>query len=137
MSLPATQSPEYLYEIYKNPTQYIDEPDVYAEFVHDLVLYNLTNALDADKFIPELAQRFKRHAFIQEIVSFIERKGSVRFGEINGWITEQCTDKPTPYRWNLKRSTNRLYNWLSYFYEEITWDIPGSHSQVIYWNDNN
>jgi len=134
LSLPASQSPEQLYKFYKDPSQYIDETDAYAAFVHDLVLYNLITDFDDDKFFLELAQNFKRHLFIQEIVAFIEQEGSVRFGKMNGWITEQCTDRPTPYRWELKGSTNKLYNWLDYFIEEITWDIPGSHSQVIYWD---
>jgi hypothetical protein len=55
---------------------------------------------------------------------------------VNDWIYQHCSDVPLPYKWEMKRNTNFLYNWLSYFYDEITWDIPGSHSQVIYWDKN-
>ena len=69
-------------------------------------------------------------------VDYIKEKKSVRFGEMNDWITSNCIDNPTPYRWEIKPTTNKLYDWLSFFYEKIYWDIPGSHSQVIYWKNN-
>ena len=67
----------------------------------------------------------------------IKNERSARFGQVNEWITELCSDKPTPYRWELKSSTNKLYDWLDYFFDEISWDVPGRHSQVIYWDESN
>jgi len=133
LSLPAIQSPIDLYKIYQNPEQFIDESDTYAAFVHDILLYEIPLNLNSEDFFSRLDENFKDHFFIRAISTFIENEGSVRFGRVNSWLTDQCSDKPAPYRWELKSSTNKLYNWLDHFYEEITWDVPGSHSQVIYW----
>ncbi|MBL09233.1 MAG: hypothetical protein CL402_01735 [Acidiferrobacteraceae bacterium] len=133
LSLPATQSPEQLFSIYQDPLAFHGDGDLYASFVHDIALYNLLSNLDRDEFFLHLGSNFESHPFIKAVVAFIKDEGSVHFGKMNGWITERCSEKPTPYRWQLKPSTNRLYDWLVYFFEEITWDQP-KHSQVIYWN---
>ena len=137
LSLPAIQSPNKLYEIYQSPENFKDVENLYAAFVHDLVLYNVPTSITRDAFFKKLGENFKTHSFIQKIVSHIKEKGSARFGQVNGWITEMCSDKPTPYKWELKSNTNKLYDWLDYFFEEIHWDVPGKHSQVIYWNKSN
>jgi PLD-like domain len=133
LSLPATQSPNQLYEIYERPDKFKDEEDLYAAFVHDLVLYDVSNDVSREDFFQQLGKNFKAHLFVQKIVGLIKREGSARFGKVNEWITEHCSDNPTPYTWELKESTNKLYNWLDYFFDEIHWDRP-NYSQVIYWN---
>lgn len=133
LSLPAIQSPEQLYEIYKDPNKYQNEGDLYCAFVHDIVLYEIDMGLDHDAFFDQLRMHFKSHPFIKAISSFIEEKRSVGFGEMNNWITTNCSDKPTPYRWELKSSTNRLYDWLAYYFEEISWNRK-NYSQIIHWN---
>ena len=137
LSLPAVQSPGKLYEIYQSPEKFKDEEDLYAAFVHDLVLYDVPTGITRDDFFQLLGTNFKRHSFVQKIVGLIKDEGSAAFWQVNGWITELCSDKPTPYRWELKSNTNKLYDWLDYFFEEIHWDVPGKHSQVIYWNKSN
>tara|TARA_B100000315_G_scaffold260324_1_gene320865 strand:- start:2449 stop:3435 length:987 start_codon:yes stop_codon:yes gene_type:complete len=134
-SLPAIQSPSKLYEIYQSPEKFKDEEDLYAAFVHDLVLYDVPTGTTQDEFFKKLGENFKTHPFVQKIVNLIEKEGSARFGQVNGWITELCSDRPTPYRCELKSSTNKLYDWLDYFFEEIHWGVPGRHSQVIYYSN--
>ena len=134
-SLPAVQSPEKLYEIYQNPDLFKNYDDLFSAFVHDITLYNIASGLEEEEFFKELIVNFKEHPFIKVVSSFVKEEGSVRFGQMNSWITNHCSDKPTPYRSDLKTSTNKLYDWLKCFFEEIDWDIPGAHSQVIYWND--
>jgi len=133
LSLPAIQSPVELYKIYKDPELYINEPDTYAAFVHDIVLYDIPLNLNSEDFYSTLGKNFKDHPFTKATSLFIRNEGSLRFGKLNSWITNLCSDKPVPYRWELKSSTNKLYDWLDYFYNEISWNIPGDHSQVIYW----
>ena len=133
LSLPAIQSPIDLYKIYQNPERFIDESDTYAAFVHDILLYDIPLNLDSGDFFYRLGESFKDHVFIRAISAFIENEGSVRFGKVNAWITEHCSDKPVPYRSELKLTTNKLYDWLGYFYDEVSWSIPGNHSQVIHW----
>jgi hypothetical protein len=135
LSLPAIQSPTLLYEIYQNPDKFKDEEDLYAAFVHDLVLYDVSNGISREVFFQQLGKNFKTHLFVQKIVGLIKREGSARFGEVNGWITECCSDNPTPYRWELKENTNYLYDWLAYYFDEIHWNRP-NHTQVIYWDSD-
>ena len=132
-SLPAIQSPEKLYEIYLNPEQFRDDEDLYESYLHDLILYQMPTELSREDFLRHLKNNFKNHPFVSAVSDFIKSKGSLGFGTMNGWITEHCADNPTPRRWEIKCTTNRLYDWLAYFFDEITWDRP-NYSQVIYWN---
>ena len=80
-----------------------------------------------------MEQNFKAHPFIITAVDYVKKNKSVRFGEMNNWIKSNCSDTPTPYRWEIKSTTNKLYDWLKFFYDEIDWNIPGKRSQIIYW----
>ncbi len=129
-SLPFVQSPELLWHYYSD--------DIYGEsrasYIHDLVLYSVDEPnLTRDEFFCRLNVSFKNHPFISSLASMIRHRRSLHFGAVNSWLTEKCSDQPVPFRWELKPVTNRLYNWLEYFFEEISWDRP-NHSQVIYWN---
>tara|TARA_Y100000588_G_scaffold107970_1_gene118307 strand:- start:9852 stop:10826 length:975 start_codon:yes stop_codon:yes gene_type:complete len=132
-SLPAVQSPEKLYEIYQDPDAFKNDDELFSAFVHDISLYEIASGLGEEQFLGQLGINFRKHPFSQAISEFVKESGSARFGEINQWITDQCSDNPTPYRWEIKETTNKLYDWLDYFFEEITWDVPGARSQVIYW----
>ena len=132
-SLPAIQSPEKLYEIYQSPGSFKDDDELFSAFVHDISLYKVASGLTEDQFFEQLRSGFKSHPFTASVADFVKDKGSARFGEMNAWITAQCSDNPTPYRWEIKQTTNKLYDWLDYFFQEITWDVPGARSQVIYW----
>lgn len=134
-NLPATQSPEKLYEIYENPDVFKDDDDLLSACVHDINLYKIDLGLDKEKFIYKLGSGFQKDPFIQAVVGYIKEKDSVRSDEMNAWITSQCSDNPTPYRWEIKEATNKLYDWLSYYFQEITWDVPEAHSQVIYYKN--
>ena len=134
-SLPAVQSPEKLYEVYQTPDSFKHEEELLSTFVHDLTLYSIASGLDEKEFYKELEQNFKAHPFVQAVASFVKECESVHFGKMNDWITENCSDNPTPYRWEIKPTTNKLYDWLQYFFDEIYWDIPGVRSQVIYWKN--
>lgn len=132
LSLPAVQSPEKLYEIYLKPEAYRDDEDLYDAYVHDVILYDIAHGLNREEFFHHLTANFKGQAFVEAVAAFIQSEGSIHFGGMNAWITEHCSDNPTPRRWEIKSTTNRLYDWLAYFFNEITWDRP-KHSQVIYW----
>ena len=134
LSLPSSPNPELLFQFYQAPNKNDDADTEAAAFMHDLTLYQIPPSLGREEFFSTLAERFKNHAFIQAIVQLIQGEGSARFGLVNEWLTANCSDKPTPFRWEMKIVTHRLYEWLEYFFREITWDVPGDHSMVIYWN---
>ena len=133
-ALPATESPEVLYQFYSakmDPRQKMQEA---AECTHDIVVYSIPSGLDEAEFYVFLGKSFKSHPFIAELVAYIQSAESIRFGAINAWITDRCSDTPRPYRHDLKTTTKHLYNWLASYYDEVTWDTP-NYSMVIYWNN--
>ena len=133
-SLPAAQSPGKLYEIYRNPNAFKHDDDLLSAFIHDITLYNIPYGLSENEFLDQLGKNFKANRFTKAVSFYVKENKSSRFGAMNAWITSQCSDRPTPYRWEIKDTTNKLYNWLACFFEEITWEVPGARSQVIYWN---
>lgn len=132
LSLPTTDSPSELYALYTSKEP-IPAANVTA-FMHDIALYNVLPGMEEDTFYSYLCNNFKSQPFIQAIVELIREAGSARFGLVNEWLQSNCSDKPTPYRWELKPATRRLYDWLEHFYEEISWDRP-RHSMVIRWKE--
>jgi len=132
LSLPATESPSRLHALYAS-----DEPipaGSVAAFMHDISLYRVPPGLQEDVFYAFLRESFIGQPFTQAIVALVKATGSARFGLVNEWLQTNCSDKPTPYRWELKPATRRLYSWLQHFYEEVSWDRP-HHSMVIRWTD--
>ena len=132
LALPATDNPQTLHKAYAHLSSLpaVDAP----AFYHDLALYDLPIGLRADEFYDLLRLAFVSHPFTLAIVALISDEGSARFGLVNQWLQDNCSDRPTPYRWELKPATRRLYDWLEYFYDEISWDRP-HHSMVIRWQD--
>lgn len=136
LSLPSSPNPEELFRFYEAPEEVGSGDAEVAAFMHDLVLYRIPEGLDRVAFFQILRERFVNHAFTRAIVSLIQEERSARFGLVNEWMTTNCSDKPTPYRWEMKSVTRRLYDWLDYFFPEISWDVPGAHSMVIRWSDS-
>lgn len=131
-SLPASETPADLWGFYSGASGEKSEEAV-KKAIHDIVLYKIPDRLKRDDFYAHLNLNFKSSKFINKIVLFIKEQKSCRFGAVNDWIHSNCSDVPLPYRWEIKKNTRVLYNWLAYFYDEITWNIPGKRSQVIYW----
>lgn len=139
LSLPASEHPEQLYSVCLDATNGVDteqaQGDVAAACAHDLILYHVPEGLDRQAFFDTLKQHFRSHPFVLAIVRFIREHKSARFGLVNEWLQRECSDKPTPYRWELKRNTRILYTWLEYFFDEISWDRP-NYSMVLRWQEN-
>jgi hypothetical protein len=134
-SLPASEQPELICSYYESGWCNADDPETERRIIHDLGLYKMPLGLNGQKFMELLSTSFCAHPFIQDLVAFIQEKKTLRFGTVNNWIHNHCSDVPLPYRWELKENTRILYNWLDYFFEEICWDVPGARSQVISWRD--
>lgn len=132
-SLPASESPETLFRFYSGEPDARQSLDDSPAFVHDLMLFAIPKGLEGPDFFALLEANFKASEFIQAMVSFIRSEESARFGAVNSWIAENCSDTPRPYRRDVKTTTRRLYTWLEYFYEEVSWDTP-NYSMVVYWN---
>lgn len=133
LSLPASENPEALFEFYETLNANIAPTKDVAVYMHDLVLYRMPQGLGRSQFYELLRSRFAQHPFIVAMVELLQKEKTARFGLVNEWLQSNCSDKPTPYRWELKNTTRRLYDWLVYFFPEITWDQP-NHSMILRWN---
>jgi hypothetical protein len=135
--LPMTSSPEMLYNIYKGEKEDNLEMDCAA---HDLELYRMAKGLSKTEFFNHLRNVFNHHPFIDTFKEVIksstnernpERNGSMQFGAVRRWFSENTTTVPTPRSFELNSYVNILYVWICYFDGNYSWDIPGAHSQVI------
>jgi hypothetical protein len=133
-SLPATETPSLLMDYYLHPTSSNYLPEEIRRRTHDLVTFGLRPGLGGEEFDERLGEEFRKGPFVIEFVEFLKRVRKARFGTVSDWIQRECEDVPLPYRWEIKENTRILYDWLAHFFPEITWDVPGEHSQVIYWN---
>jgi hypothetical protein len=134
-SLPATETPQRLADYYFGPDRSSFSPEDVRRVAHDLSVFRIPEGLQQDGFHGALRQAFITVPFVVEFVEFLKFHGSLRFGAVNNWIHEKCEDVPLPYKWEIKTNTRIFYNWLTNFFREIDWNIPGEHSQVIYWRD--
>ena len=134
-SLPACESPQLLYKFYSDKLFSADDwLDESPEFIHDLLLYSVPPGLNESHFYSTLEKNFMANSFTKSMVNYLRSQGSISFGAVTAWLANTCADSPRPYRRDLKTITRHLYNWLAFFYSEISWKRP-KYSMVLYWND--
>ena len=130
--LPATLNPEdvlLIFDDYMNR-----EPQEIGRMMHDLLMYSDTDSLNANNLLVAMGKRFTEQPCVKMIIETIEKSGSLSFGELTEWVHNHCSDVPLPYRSEIKEAVGVLYNWLDYYVPEISWSVPGKHSQVIEWH---
>lgn len=132
--LPASKTPRELYQNRKNCLDAEWDIRTQSPYLHDMLIYNLSPAMGEEEFMYTLKENFLATAFIKKLVLYIQENAPLNFGKITSWVHEQCSDVPLPYRYEIKMHIAILYDWLAFFVPEITWDIPGKKSQVMYWN---
>jgi|TARA_B110000114_G_scaffold139635_1_gene147152 hypothetical protein len=137
--LPMTSSPELLFKIYSGDKQEDIEMNCAA---HDLELYRIPKNLNETDFYDFLKETFNQHLFIQTFKEAIktatndrkpERNGSMQFGAVRRWFSENTTTVPTPRSFELTSYVQVLYVWICYFDKGYSWDVPSAWSQVIYY----
>ena len=134
--LPASESPQDLFQnkdsiLQKDINLYLLSP-----FLHDMLIYNLSPAMNNAFFLQDLKNKFLSTLFVKELISYIKENAPLSFGHVSSWVHDHCSDVPLPYRYEIKKHVAILYTWLAFFVPEISWDIPGKRSQVIYWNQS-
>jgi len=135
-SLPATLDPETVAAFGAGSIAAGSGSDVNC-IMHDLVEYGGTGTPDAKTILVTMGERFLAQPFVKQAIAQVRESSSLRFGEMTAWIHAHCRDVPVPYRWEVKEATRVLYNWLAYYVPEISWSVPGQHSQVIRWSNRN
>ena len=124
--LPATKTPTQLLEIIRRSSSTSDVP---ASVVADCVNYGLSLPSEEAKSV--LASYFRNSEFVKAIVAEIRSRKEMSFGAVTSFVHDRCRDVPSPHRRDVKECVNTLYNWLCYFFDDLTWDVPGTRSQVI------
>jgi hypothetical protein len=136
-SLPATKSPRDFMDYYLKRILCGADTEFVRRAAHDEALFLVPNGLSESELREWLSQQFCGAPFVMKFVEYLKANGSLRFGAANDWIHCNCEDSPLPYRWEIKKNTSILYNWLTEFFSpNISWSVPGKHSQVIVWRNN-
>lgn len=110
-SLPMSSSVKTLTRVY------LEKKGIHEEelncAMHDLALYNIPLNLPEDQFIERLKESFLSHLFIKAFIQMLQLKnGEIYFGEAKAWIQNNCTNVPTPRRWEITENIQILYKWL-------------------------
>lgn len=103
-----------------------------AEFEHDRLLFGVLAGVDDTSLRSHLQMRFLKQPFTQAVLTLLKTSGSARFGLVTEWVHSLCTDKPTPYRKDIKRLVSNLYQWLADSSSQVRVSRPG-HSQILEW----
>lgn len=126
--LPATKRPEDLINKIQACVCISDLPE---RMLIDCVTFGIKEGMIYTNVISQLSIGFRSSPFVQVVLSEIRKRGSMSFGEMTSFIHNHCRDVPAPFRSEVKEAVGTLYNWLCFFFEDLSWDVPGARSQVI------
>lgn len=127
--LPASNDPLTFLESVSN---YVQLQKICPQMLHDVGTYKLTESdLRSTDIRGKLVQAFQNQAFVKCIVEEIRSMPSMNFGAVTSLVHDVAQDVPLPYRSNIKEAIARLYPWLEFCFEDLSFSIPGSKSQVI------
>jgi hypothetical protein len=127
--LPACDSPEAFLVAAAN---YIQNKIPCPKMFHDIGTYKLNyDELTSANLEKKLIAAFQNQCFTKIIVDKIRKEQFMKFGAVTAFVHDLAQDVPLPYRSSIKESISRLYQWLTYCFEDLSWSVPGAHSQVI------
>ncbi|MDB4902211.1 MAG: hypothetical protein JWQ63_1492 [Mucilaginibacter sp.] len=129
-SLPMTYNVETLYRIYETH-EGLHEVELSCS-LHDLALYNLPLGLPLDEFKKQLKVSFFNHPFIREFLRNVDNEGEIYFGGAKDWIHRNCSDVPTPRKWEITENIQILYRWITALGEGIYQMDRPSHSERLF-----
>lgn len=126
--LPATKEPAALIRAIRDCERISDLPE---QMVIDCVTFGIKEGMTAEAANSQLSAGFRASPFVRVVLEEIREAGSLSFGAMTSLIHDYCRDVPAPYRSEVKETVNTLYNWLCFYFDDLSWDVPGSRSQVI------
>jgi hypothetical protein len=95
-------------------------------------------------FYDTLKSNFLNHPFIVAFLKAVRNsepdprgpnKPCMQFGRVRIWFANNAIEVPAPRRWELTPYVKALYDWIQFLSsDEYSWEVPGSHSQVLYYN---
>ena len=110
-SLPMTYNVETLFRIYETK-EAIHQVELNCA-MHDLAIYQIPLGLEIKRFEQELKMKFFNHPFIKSFLKFVEAEQSIYFGGAKDWIHRNCSDVPTPRRFEITENIQILYRWIT------------------------
>jgi hypothetical protein len=129
-SLPMTYSVETLFRIYED-NEFVNEVELNCA-LHDLALYRIPFGLESPEFRQKLSEAFFKHKFIESFLGTLENKREIYFGSAKDWIHKNCTDVPTPRKWELTENVQILYRWIVKLGDgKYKVDVPGAYSERL------
>lgn len=109
-TLPMTYSIETLYRIYEDK-EFVNDLELNC-VLHDLAIYQIPLGLPSSEFRQRLSGAFFSHRFIKDFLQNLEASGEIYFGMAKEWIFKNCTDVPTPRKWEITENIQILYRWI-------------------------
>jgi hypothetical protein len=109
-SLPMTYSIETLYRIYEDK-EFVNELELNC-VLHDLAIYKIPLGLPSKAFREKLTEAFFSHRFVKGFLKNLESTGEIYFGTAKDWVHKNCTDVPTPRKFEITENIQILYRWI-------------------------
>lgn len=128
-SLPMTYSVETLYRIYETQ-EGLHEVELNCS-LHDLAIYNIPLGLPIAEFKNRLKSNFFNHPFIRAFLTNIDDAGEIYFGGAKDWIHKNCSDVPTPRKWEITENIQILYRWIVALGEDTYQVDRPNHSERL------
>lgn len=129
-SLPMTYSVETLYRIYETHES-LHEVELNC-VLHDLAIYNIPLGLSSMELKEKLTNSFFCHPFIQSFLDNLNVNNEIYFGAAKDWIHRNCSDVPTPRKWEITENIQILYRWIVKLGNgKYKVDVPGSYSERL------
>lgn len=100
--------------------------------LHDLAIYKIPLGLPSTEFREKLTKAFFPPQVLQSFLTNLENTGEIYFGTAKEWIYKNCTDVPTPRKWEITENIQILYRWiLKLGNGKYEVDVPGLHSERL------
>ncbi len=129
-ALPMTYSIETLYRIYED-NEFVNDLELNC-VLHDLAIYKIPLRLPSAEFRAKLTDAFFSHKFIKGFLQNLETTGEIYFGTAKDWIHKNCTDVPTPRKWEITENIQILYKWIVKLGNgKYRVDVPGAYSERL------
>jgi hypothetical protein len=129
-SLPMTYSVETLYRIYET-RESLHEVELNCA-MHDLAIYGIPLGLPFETFQKQLKANFFNHPFIRSFLGYLDVDGETYFGGAKDWIHKNCSDVPTPRKWEITENIQILYRWITKMGEGIYAVDRPSYSERLF-----
>jgi len=125
-SLPMSNNVDEFYDHYSRPDNDHGSDEDIRSAEHDRRLYQIPRGLNKNEFDKLLIQNFLRHPFIVEYLDFIG--DGKYFGKMSNWLHNKVTTVPTPRRYDIKKTQNRVNSFILHLSDEYAEEIPGRRS---------